>query len=244
MPSAAIDRLDPATGRSTAAGALRDSRANGVATPLADGRVLLTGNQDPPDWRLAKPVDLRTAQSGVAGSPSVPRLEHAAVLLPDGRVLVIGGFSSAASSVFAELFDPRTETFTPLAAVQPPRGYHAATVQGDGRVRVAGGKTLGADGIEVVPLAGVLRLDPARGAFERLPDLLAPRTQVRAVLTRRGEVLMFGGQQHAGDNSASAELCDPARGDHSVTRLASGRIAVVGGDRDGLQFAASGQIYE
>jgi hypothetical protein len=311
VPSAAIDRLDPATGRVASAGALLYGRTGGVATPLPDGRVLLTGgNLNQPDWRLAEVVDPRTAQASAAGGMSVARLEHAAVALadgrvlvaggmasgegnvhgvsasaeiwdpatrsfrrlaarmtmpraahtmsrlPDGRVLVVGGLTGAADYVFAELFDPRTETFTPLAAVQPPRGYHAALVQGDGRVLVVGGESIGADGIEAVPLASVLRYDPARGSFERLPDLLAPRTQVRAALTPRGEVLMFGGQQRAGENSASAERYDPARGGqalaaldgprggHTVTRLSSGRIAVVGGDRVGLQFARSVQIYK
>jgi hypothetical protein len=91
VPAAAIDRLDPATGRVASAGTLLYGRTGGVATPLPDGRVLLTGgNLNQPDWRLAEVVDPRTAQASAAGGMSVARLEHAAVALADGRVLVAG----------------------------------------------------------------------------------------------------------------------------------------------------------
>ena len=72
------------------------------------------------------------------------------VVLPDGKVLVVGGqgyakpFSDATSVLRPELFDPATGTFTQLAPMQVPRNYHStAILLPDGRVLVAGGGLCG-----------------------------------------------------------------------------------------------------
>ena len=54
--------------------------------------------------------DPATETSGPAGSDS-ERWGHAATLLPDGRVLVVGGFY--AEPMTAEVWDPATSTFSP-----------------------------------------------------------------------------------------------------------------------------------
>ena len=65
-----------------------------------------------------------------------------AVLLPDGKVLVIGGNSTGQemNPVFqAEIFDPASETWTAVASMQRPRVYHStAVLLPDGRVVAAG----------------------------------------------------------------------------------------------------------
>ncbi|HQT25328.1 MAG TPA: hypothetical protein PLK99_01865, partial [Burkholderiales bacterium] len=83
--------------------------------------------------------------------PTVGRLLADTVLLPDGTVFVVNGFSGGASSghsdrfptvMAAEIFDPVTETFATVAAnpdPNHPRGYHStAVLLPDGRVAVAG----------------------------------------------------------------------------------------------------------
>ena len=105
-------------------------------------------------------------------------------------------------------------------------------------------------------MASVLRFDPATGRFARLPSLTMPRTMVRAALLPDGRALLFGGQHELDRYAESAELYDPAQGGraiaaldgeralHTVTRLASGRVAVIGGERKDGGWAQNVLIYE
>jgi uncharacterized repeat protein (TIGR01451 family) len=61
-------------------------------------------------------------------------------LLPDGRVLVVGGHSAAYVGIpDATLFDPATETWTAAASMSQPRWYPTATSLPDGRVLAISG---------------------------------------------------------------------------------------------------------
>ena len=79
------------------------------------------------------------------------RAYHNSVVLPNGQVVVLGGmtyavnFSDANSVLIPELFDPATETFTPLAPMAAPRNYHSVGILlPDGRVLSGGGGLCGA----------------------------------------------------------------------------------------------------
>ena len=79
------------------------------------------------------------------------RAFHNSVVLPNGQVVVVGGatrtlgFSDAYAVMVPELFDPATESFTPLPALTVPRTYHGvALLLPDARVLVAGGGLCGA----------------------------------------------------------------------------------------------------
>ena len=78
------------------------------------------------------------------------RAFHNSVVLPNGQVVIIGGqtyavgFSDNNSVLVPELFDPVTETFTPLPAMSVPRNYHSvALLLPDARVLSAGGGLCG-----------------------------------------------------------------------------------------------------
>jgi hypothetical protein len=71
-----------------------------------------------------------------------PRTEHAAALLPNGQVLITGGYSgdpggTTLSSV--EVYDPFARAFTILDAMGTPRRLHTATLLSTGQVLVVGG---------------------------------------------------------------------------------------------------------
>jgi hypothetical protein len=83
-----------------------------------------------PQWRLV-------------GSLNRARHNHSVVILPDGKVLIVGGGSSnqpfGSPVGLTEMFDPVTETFTPLASQTTNRTYHStAVLLPDGRVISAG----------------------------------------------------------------------------------------------------------
>ncbi|WP_395845218.1 Kelch repeat-containing protein [Cystobacter fuscus] len=67
------------------------------------------------------------------------RTEHAATLLADGRVLVVGGTGPSGELVTAEVYDPATHTWSATGSLAVLRRHHTATLLNDGRVLVVGG---------------------------------------------------------------------------------------------------------
>jgi hypothetical protein len=89
------------------------------------------------------PISGTFAQVAAMGSG---RGNHAATLLPDGKVLVAGGWGGEHNdSVLpsAELYDPTGESFSVTGPMAVPRAYHTATLLRDGKVLVVGGRTIG-----------------------------------------------------------------------------------------------------
>ena len=65
---------------------------------------------------------------------------HTATLLPNGRVLVAGGYNSTNDFLSsAELFDPATGRWTATGEMTIARYNHTATMLPNGKVLVAGG---------------------------------------------------------------------------------------------------------
>ena len=128
---------DPDSGRfspSAADGLLGFDR--GTATRLGDGRVLLIGHGAP-----AQLYDPETDTVTIPAPMVTPRYAHAAVLLDDGRVLLVGGLDAetltATSSL--EVFDPRTLTFQEAGSLAVARWQPAAARICTGEVLVTGG---------------------------------------------------------------------------------------------------------
>jgi hypothetical protein len=110
----------------------------GVATLLANGRLLITGGSELLSVEVYDPV------SGSFSSPGNlerSRASHTATLLPNGMVLVAGGFDNGGDPT-AELFDPSTGSFSPTGGMEIARGGHTATLLKNGEVLVAGGRSL------------------------------------------------------------------------------------------------------
>lgn len=255
--------IDERTGAVSTTGAMNAPRIDHAAVLLPDGRVLVTGGSttgELPRKAISDTAELwePTTQSfrRVTQRMSTSRAAHTMTLLADGRVLIVGGYGLGIAYRFAEIFDPRDESFTPLVASLPLRANHAAHAQPDGRVLILGGETTGATAQAVVPVASVLRFDPVNSGFAELAPLAAPRTLAGTALLPSGQVLLFGGQHDPSRNSSGAERYDPATGSqpiasldserawHSVTRLASGRILIAGGEGASGAYALTALVYE
>jgi hypothetical protein len=72
------------------------------------------------------------------------RTGHAETALPDGTVLITGGWGARGAigpATAVAIFDPVTATLTAVAPVHTARAGHTATLLQDGTVLVTGGET-------------------------------------------------------------------------------------------------------
>lgn len=127
----------------------------GSSAMYRPGKIVKSGTARNPDYPAANAVantyviDMNVASPAwrQTASMAYPRTQHNLVLLPDGKVLAVGGgrnsdVNDLANAVFqAEIWNPSTETWSTMAASGGvPRLYHSvALLLPDGRVLSAGG---------------------------------------------------------------------------------------------------------
>jgi Kelch motif len=215
---------------------------------LPDGKVLALGR--PGRTALYDP----SRRSWTPGATMVtPQFGFAAVLLADGRVLVVGGSISDEQPVAsAELYDPVSGSWTVTGSMIEARDALTATLLPDGRVLVVGAFTTSRR--DVVPARGEL-YDPASGTWTATANLVTPRIRHSATRLTDGTVLIAGGADGV-DTLPSVELFDPSvgtwtatadmvtpRSQHRATLLADGRVLVFGGNTDD-GHGAGAEIYD
>lgn len=220
-------------------------RAVHRASTLADGRVLFTGGCSTrgcggfDEARASELYDPATGAFTPGPETVSARASGTATLLPDGRVLLTGGFpgEGRAPQDAAEVFDPETDAFTAVAPMGAARAEHTASILADGRVLLAGGT--GADGRTV---SSTELFDPATGRFEAGPELATPRAAHAAVVVD-DTVLLVGGTSDGVVGVAGSEMLVDgawrpgpslvtARVKHAAVTLANGRVLVIGGSED------------
>jgi hypothetical protein len=116
---ASSEVFDARAGTWTTSAPLGAARSGHTATALDDGRVLVAGGESVQrgsrrSLTSAEVFDFEagpTGQWGPAGDMSCPRSEQAAVLLPDGSVLVVAG--DAAFPGQAPIAQSCTERYVP-----------------------------------------------------------------------------------------------------------------------------------
>jgi hypothetical protein len=143
--------------------------------------------------------DPQTDSWTATGQMVTPRGFGASVRLPDGRVLVAGGFTyeNPVPKIWAstEIYDPASNTWTAAADLAQARYTHALVLLPDGQVLAVGGARdadylWGGDSF----VREIERYDPAANAWRTVGELPQPRAQATANLLPDGRVWLAGGR--------------------------------------------------
>jgi hypothetical protein len=245
------------------------ARTGGILAAVPDGRAILVGGtvtaggDGVPLVEAIDPNEPPISTSRVEQQPGPRRVDHAAVTLVDGTVLVAGGqlqddagdFLVTQTAWLVHFGGGNTldEPEQLVAEISAPRYGHTMTRLGDdigAAVVVIGGRD------DTGPIAAPELYRPLSRTFEPVNAtavLAVPRWNHRAVRLPDGSVLIIGGLTLAGP-ATEVELYDPVLGafkatnarlgsgdavtDMAVVPMPDGRVLLIGGrDRDGEAVA-------
>ena len=209
MPLAAFAQ---ASGTWAFTGPVAKAATNASSTLMQNGKVLVAGGNVGgigavfPDAQVYDPAtNLWTARKMKAG-----RNWNTGTLLPDGRVLIVGGSNGKLNGdklgilKTAEFYDPATGTFALSGSkMATPRASHTATLLPNGKVLVAGGMNVYVPRIRWGSCTNLAELyDPATDSFSSAGAMRVVHCGHTATVLQNGKVLIVGG--------TDAELYDPA----------------------------------
>lgn len=224
------------TDRSQTGASINLGRDGARLTALPDGRVVVSGGGHWTIWQeggsgywrddlIAEMQALDAANGSVTTLPSLltPRTGASATLLPDGKLLIVGGVKcpcESSSTRFApgevlssaEIFDPITGTLTYSQGSLPvPTADHTATLLPSGKVFIAGGRDATSNTVGGHNATATYVYDSSNDSFSYGPNVIVPRAGHSATLLEDGKVLIAGGQSTLqGEALSSAEIFTPA----------------------------------
>ena len=191
-------------------------------------------------WAIFLPQAYAAGDFIKTGSMIEGRHGHTALQLPNGKVLVAGGYGFDTQLSRAELYDQSSGAWSRTGAMKHARNSHTATLLPNGKVLVAGGYS------ENDALASAELYNPATGTWSQTGSMYYARSRHTATLLPNGRVLVAGGAGgEFGELFSSAELYDSTTGkwittgpmsyyykDHTATLLKGGKVLVTGGGDD------------
>lgn len=214
-----------------------------TATRLGSGSILVAGGMAVTSGNERTPTaELFEFDGGAGGWTAVgpmrfARGEHSATLLPDGRVLVVGGFDVDAGVGFAirsaEVYSEGARTFSQVGDLGEARSVQTATLLQDGRVLVAGG--IGNSGA----LTTCEIFNATTGTWTPTGALQTARALHTATLLADGRVIVTGDFNGSGGNTSEVfrpdagqwgmgAVLSASRYSHAAVVTKSGRVLVSG----------------
>lgn len=256
--------FDPKTNKLEDTAPLNIQRAeNFTATLMQDGRVLVVGGLKEKFEGLKSTIvkeaeiyDPKTGKFTLTGSLNTPRFEHDAILLNDGKVLIVGGMTKNKYLSSAELYDPKTGKFTSLGNMSFLRTKPKLTKLKDGRILIA-------DGYKFRSCSSNIELyDPAKNTFKASgkPIGISECTS-NITLLQNGNVLFVGGTppiKGVAQNFGSSNIYNPEsdkfeigpktkvpHASHTLTLLNNGKVLAIGGRKySGIENRAEVYNYK
>ena len=234
-------------------GDMRTARSFHTATLLPSGRVLIAGGVQSTTLSSSEILastelyDPRARTFGAGTDMTTRRRMHTATLLPDGRVLIAGGYGAEGALASAELYDLSAARFTATGNMITARGGHTAILLPSGRVMIMGGGSWPAS---YPPIAPAEIYDPATGAFtaagsyvgRNACDFCAPAIRLA------DDTVLFPGQY-------PTQIYDPVSdtfrasgmtiSDQSnAVLLMNGKVLFAGGESDAIGRSSVAEVYD
>jgi len=196
--TATAEVFDITTGSWTTVKPMSVPRARATATRLQDGEVLVAGGDKllqekgtPHKEQVLSSAEIFDPQTNTwhsAGNMSAPRAVHLAVLLPNGDVMVAGGWSNGYESALVS-----TDVYTPgvgwrTGAMPGPHAQSRLVTLADGRVLVIGGVNANDHATAETDL-----YDPGPGTWVKTATLPTALYWPAAVALNDGGVVLVGG---------------------------------------------------
>jgi hypothetical protein len=253
-PLAGAELYDPATNSWSVAAPMIEPRIRHTATPLPDGRVLVTGGQrlDGALFGFATDAEIYDPEANrwSATAPmATNRIGQTATRLPDGRVLVAGGGDETGGILNStEIYDATQDRWISAAPMAVARSGHVAALMANGDVLVAGGIGEEPNALNL-SLTSAELYDPRTNVWVTVANMVDFHPEDTATQLRNGMVLVVGAT-----GQSRPELYDPEhnrwslvgptmdRYRHSATRLRDGKVLIVGGY--GVESLGSVLIYD
>jgi hypothetical protein len=175
------------------------------------------------------------------GNMGTARDAPGAAPLPDGKVLVAGGYNATDAALnTAEIFDPATNTFSSVGVAMLSERYAPAVAKlPDGRVLIAGGSN------DSVDVTSAEVFNPSTGSFSPVGSMGVARELAGAAPLGDGSVLVAAGYSN-GTTLNSTEIFNPQTNTFSpgpalpystygdaVVAISGGRVLIAGGYDNG-----------
>jgi N-acetylneuraminic acid mutarotase len=239
-------------------GGMSESRAQQTATLLADGDVLVAGGYNGftsaggshVSLRSAELFDPATSEWTQTGQMLVGRSGQVASLLPDGDVLVMGGWEMPKGGEYvrtAELYDPASNTWIAAPVPAELEESQSLTALPDGMVLLRG-----MFGTELFnQTAGAAIYNPSSNTWTRVASPKLLRYGATVTLLPDGDMLVVGGSHSepapfpvdkistllasveefdsATDTWSEVASMGHARMNEAATLMADGEVLVAGG---------------